>query len=395
MIGKTLCRWVLCALLLFLFHECVAQKLIDLQRQKAQTLERISTTSQLIEEGSKSQAQNTRKLDLLTAQIETRNDLIKNINQQIELYNQEISQRVRSITQHEQELDTLLTQYAQFVRRTQFLQGRHEVLLQILASKNLSQMYRRIRFYREYLQYQHSQHETIVALNQKLHNERDSLFDAQKRLVALRNEEYSSRNQLLSEKNLYNQELQRLLQKEKELKNTLLEDQKKVRELNLAINKLLEEEAEQNRKAKHDAQYKKLGKNFASNKGKLPWPILTGSIIRGYGQQESKLLKGIKTTSEGVDIAAKKNSVVRSVFNGKVTKVARIPGGNDVVIIRHGEFLTLYSNLVNLVVNTGDEVKAGQTLGTVYTEKNAAQGTLHFEIWKEFRSLNPKVWLHP
>ena len=86
MIGKTLCRWVLCALLLFLFHESVAQKLIDLQRQKAQTLERISTTSQLIEEGSKSQAQNTRKLDLLTAQIETRNDLIKNINQQIELY---------------------------------------------------------------------------------------------------------------------------------------------------------------------------------------------------------------------------------------------------------------------------------------------------------------------
>ena len=185
------------------------------------------------------------------------------------------------------------------------------------------------------------------------------------------------------------------MQKEKELRNTLLEDRKKVQALNVAINKLIEEEAEQNRKAKHDAIYKKLSKDFASNKGRLPWPILTGTIVRGYGQQESKLLKGIRTTSEGVDIAAKKNSVVRSIFNGKVTKVARIPGGNDVVIIRHGDFLTLYSNLTNLVINIGDEVKAGQAIGTLYTEKNAEQGILHFEIWKEFHSQNPKLWLHP
>lgn len=374
---------------------CSAQTISDLQKQKEQTLARISTTSQLIEEGTKSQAQNTQKLDLINSQIETRNDLIKNINQQIQLYNAEINQRVKSITRYEQQLDTLLLQYANFIRTTQFLQSKHDVLLHILASRNLSQMYRRIRFYREYLQYQHSQHDAITALNNRLHAERDSLLTAQKYLVVLRNEEYNSRNQLISEQTQYNNELKRLMQKEKELRNTLLEDRKKVQALNVAINKLIEEEAEQNRKAKHDAIYKKLSKDFASNKGRLPWPILTGTIVRGYGQQESKLLKGIRTTSEGVDIAAKKNSVVRSIFNGKVTKVARIPGGNDVVIIRHGDFLTLYSNLTNLVINIGDEVKAGQAIGTLYTEKNAEQGILHFEIWKEFRSQNPKLWLHP
>lgn len=374
---------------------CSAQTISDLQKQKEQTLARISTTSQLIEEGTKSQAQNTQKLDLINSQIETRNDLIKNINQQIQFYNAEINQRVKSITRYEQQLDTLLLQYANFIRTTQFLQSKHDVLLHILASRNLSQMYRRIRFYREYLQYQHSQYDAITALNNRLHAERDSLLTAQKYLVVLRNEEYNSRNQLISEQTQYNNELKRLMQKEKELRNTLLEDRKKVQALNVAINKLIEEEAEQNRKAKHDAIYKKLSKDFASNKGRLPWPILTGTIVRGYGQQESKLLKGIRTTSEGVDIAAKKNSVVRSIFNGKVTKVARIPGGNDVVIIRHGDFLTLYSNLTNLVINIGDEVKAGQAIGTLYTEKNAEQGILHFEIWKEFRSQNPKLWLHP
>jgi len=374
---------------------CSAQTISDLQKQKEQTLARISTTSQLIEEGTKSQAQNTQKLDLINSQIETRNDLIKNINQQIQFYNAEINQRVKSITRYEQQLDTLLLQYANFIRTTQFLQSKHDILLHILASRNLSQMYRRIRFYREYLQYQHSQHDAITALNNRLHAERDSLLTAQKYLVVLRNEEYNSRNQLISEQTQYNNELKRLMQKEKELRNTLLEDRKKVQALNVAINKLIEEEAEQNRKAKHDAIYKKLSKDFASNKGRLPWPILTGTIVRGYGQQESKLLKGIRTTSEGVDIAAKKNSVVRSIFNGKVTKVARIPGGNDVVIIRHGDFLTLYSNLTNLVINIGDEVKAGQAIGTLYTEKNAEQGILHFEIWKEFRSQNPKLWLHP
>ena len=374
---------------------CSAQTISDLQKQKEQTLARISTTSQLIEEGTKSQAQNTQKLDLINSQIETRNDLIKNINQQIQFYNAEINQRVKSITRYEQQLDTLLLQYANFIRTTQFLQSKHDVLLHILASRNLSQMYRRIRFYREYLQYQHSQHDAITALNNRLHAERDSLLTAQKYLVVLRNEEYNSRNLLISEQTQYNNELKRLMQKEKELRNTLLEDRKKVQALNVAINKLIEEEAEQNRKAKHDAIYKKLSKDFASNKGRLPWPILTGTIVRGYGQQESKLLKGIRTTSEGVDIAAKKNSVVRSIFNGKVTKIARIPGGNDVVIIRHGDFLTLYSNLTNLVINIGDEVKAGQAIGTLYTEKNAEQGILHFEIWKEFRSQNPKLWLHP
>jgi len=374
---------------------CSAQTISDLQKQKEQTLARISTTSQLIEEGTKSQAQNTQKLDLINSQIETRNDLIKNINQQIQFYNAEINQRVKSITRYEQQLDTLLLQYANFIRTTQFLQSKHDVLLHILASRNLSQMYRRIRFYREYLQYQHSQHDAITALNNRLHAERDSLLTAQKYLVVLRNEEYNSRNQLISEQTQYNNELKRLMQKEKELRNTLLEDRKKVQALNVAINKLIEEEAEQNRKAKHDAIYKKLSKDFASNKGRLPWPILTGTIVRGYGQQESKLLKGIRTTSEGVDIAAKKNSVVRSIFNGKITKVARIPGGNDVVIIRHGDFLTLYSNLTNLVINIGDEVKAGQAIGTLYTEKNAEQGILHFEIWKEFCSQNPKLWLHP
>lgn len=374
---------------------CSAQTISDLQKQKEQTLARISTTSQLIEEGTKSQAQNTQKLDLINSQIETRNDLIKNINQQIQFYNAEINQRVKSITRYEQQLDTLLLQYANFIRTTQFLQSKHDVLLHILASRNLSQMYRRIRFYREYLQYQHSQHDAITALNNRLHAERDSLLTAQKYLVVLRNEEYNSRNQLISEQTQYNNELKRLMQKEKELRNTLLEDRKKVQALNVAINKLIEEEAEQNRKAKHDAIYKKLSKDFASNKGRLPWPILTGTIVRGYGQQESKLLKGIRTTSEGVDIAAKKNSVVRSIFNGKVTKVARIPGGNDVVIIRHGDFLTLYSNLTNLVINIGDEVKAGQAIGTLYTEKNAEQGILHFEIWKEFHSQNPQLWLHP
>ena len=374
---------------------CSAQTISDLQKQKEQTHARISTTSQLIEEGTKSQAQNTQKLDLINSQIETRNDLIKNINQQIQFYNAEINQRVKSITRYEQQLDTLLLQYANFIRTTQFLQSKHDVLLHILASRNLSQMYRRIRFYREYLQYQHSQHDAITALNNRLHAERDSLLTAQKYLVVLRNEEYNSRNQLISEQTQYNNELKRLMQKEKELRNTLLEDRKKVQALNVAINKLIEEEAEQNRKAKHDAIYKKLSKDFASNKGRLPWPILTGTIVRGYGQQESKLLKGIRTTSEGVDIAAKKNSVVRSIFNGKITKVARIPGGNDVVIIRHGDFLTLYSNLTNLVINIGDEVKAGQAIGTLYTEKNAEQGILHFEIWREFRSQNPKLWLHP
>ena len=393
---RLLSIWLLFSLVLWVGDYTVrAQSISDLQKQKEQTLSRISNTSKLIEEAAESQAENTHKLDLITSQIATRNDLIQNINQQIKFYSNEISHRVQRILYHEKQRDSLLEQYAHFVKSVQFLQKKHEVLLYVLASRNLTQMYRRIRFYREYLQYQHSQYDALTAINQQLHTERDSLIAAQNTLVLLRNEEYTSRNQLLNEKTLYNKELNRLLKREKELKQQRLEYQKKVQELNRAINKLLEEEAALNRKQKHDAIYKKLSKNFAANKGKLPWPILTGAIIRGYGTQESKLLKGIKTSSEGVDIAASKNATVRCVCNGKITKIARIPGGNDVVIIRHGDFLTLYSNLTNIIVNVGDEVRAGQAIGQIYTTPNTNQGILHFEIWKEFRSLDPKTWLHP
>jgi len=395
MIGKTLCRWAVCALLLFLFHESVAQKLIDLQRQKAQTLERISTTSQLIEEGSKSQAQNTRKLDLLTAQIETRNDLIKNINQQIELYNQEISQRVRSITQHEQELDTLLTQYAQFVRRTQFLQGRHEVLLQILASKNLSQMYRRIRFYREYLAYQRDQHKRIALEEQELSARKQLLESKRDELLALQREENQNRQNLLSEQQSYDNTLNQLKAQEKELRKALQEEQRRVTKINQAITKLLQEEAEQNKKTARNAAYKTLSKHFAQNKGKLPWPVRQGAITRGYGREQNKIFKGVTTTSQGIDIAARSNSAVLAVFNGTVTKIAHIPGGNNVVIVRHGDYLSLYSNVREVTVRTGEHVKTGQAIGSLLSETAGQKASLHFEIWHGFQSQNPQLWLAP
>ena len=137
----------------------------------------------------------------------------------------------------------------------------------------------------------------------------------------------------------------------------------------------------------------KLSKNFASNKGKLPMPVTgAATIVSQFGVNRHSEWN-ISTNSNGIDIQAQKEAIIRSVFDGEVSKVFSFPGSNTCVIIRHGDYYTFYANILDLFVKQGDKVKTGQSLGSIYTDPDTGLSKMHFQLWQKTNKINPAPWL--
>ena len=137
-----------------------------------------------------------------------------------------------------------------------------------------------------------------------------------------------------------------------------------------------------------------LSEDFASNKGKLPWPVAKGVITIGFGEQEHPTIKGFMINNNGVEIATSKGSTARAVFGGVVTGVTTVPGIGKIVIIRHGEYLSVYSNLDEVSVKAGDKIALKQNIGAVAYDSEDNRTAINFQIWKGQRILNPQEWLY-
>ena len=138
---------------------------------------------------------------------------------------------------------------------------------------------------------------------------------------------------------------------------------------------------------------KELSSSFASNRGRLPWPCEKGFISGTFGEHAHPVLERVKVKNNGVDITTEPNSQVKAVFNGRVSKVMSFPNLNNVVIVRHGEYLTVYSNLDVVNVKEGQEVTTRQAIGKVHYNTEEQKTELHFEIWKGKMIQNPENWL--
>jgi septal ring factor EnvC (AmiA/AmiB activator) len=208
---------------------------------------------------------------------------------------------------------------------------------------------------------------------------------------------------LVDEKFEKSNELKLLSGKEQNLREKLKKQYDLANRLQSEITRIIEEEA---RKAaellkKNNTDFFQLTPEemlladiFSKNKEKLPWPTQRGIITGEFGEQPHPFLKGVKVRNDGVDIATTEGAIVRCVYDGTVSRIFAIPGAHKTVIIRHGNFLTVYSNLKDVTVNQGDKVKTKQTIGVIYTNvEGENKSVLQFQIWKENTKLNPREWL--
>ena len=192
-----------------------------------------------------------------------------------------------------------------------------------------------------------------------------------------------------------------LKQKEKDL-NRKLESQRKTElRLQQEIERVIADEAKKvNRKSSREKGFvltteeKVLSGDFSNNRGKFPWPVLRGLITDHFGEHPHPVLKYVVVRNAGVDITTQANAKARAIFKGEVTKVVAIPGGNIAVIIRHGNYLTVYSNLSEVFVKAGQQVEGKEEIGNIFTDKNDDNKTvLKFQLWRENTKLDPEEWL--
>lgn len=378
------------------------------EAQRRAALREIEQTTQLLNEARASAQTSLNRLHLISQQVIARKKVISLLNQEIAVLDKQIADATRELAVLEKSLNDRKERYAQLVRNLYTRRASQHRLLFVLSADNFAQSLRRMRYLREYASWQKMQALLIVRKQEELDKKREELGQTRTDKVALLDAREEESRKLQQEESEQKAEVQQLNKKEKNLRQKLAQKRRQAEALNRQIERLIAEEVKRSgkassgkRKAESNGGYamtkaeRKLSADFASNRGRLPFP-LNGKyrIISTFGEHQHQALRHVRTNNNGIDIQTTSGTEARAVFDGVVTRVFVVPGYNNSVIVRHGNYLTVYSNLSHVYVKAGDNVTTRQSIGKIYTDtENNNETVLHFQLWKEKRKLDPELWL--
>lgn len=409
-----------------------SKKVKDLQKQRKEALQSIAKTDKELKTTKKSALQSLHQLNKLTAEITKHKEVIAALNAEISNINKQERKINETISRLEKDLNAKKEAYAKAIRGIAGRNSGYETLMFVFSSNSLNQSYRRIRYLREYSAWRKKEAIKISEQQAELEKKKAELAKTRSEKNAMLGKRTDAANKLKQKEKSQKEVVADLKKKEKELQKELNAQRKQAAALNRRIEQLIAEEArkaaEEARRAAEAAKKasnadKKSGKNasagevrksqtkggyamtkdelelsnsFSQNKGRLPMPLSGKYMIVGhFGQQQHQELKYVQVNSSGIDIQTTPGTTARSVFNGVVTRVFVMPGYNSSVIIRHGNYLTIYSNLSEVFVKAGDKVTTRQSIGRIYSDPEENNRTvLHFQLWKETTKLNPEPWLN-
>ena len=405
---KTISRIFFISVFVCLAIHLCAQKLDkkELEEKKKDLQQEIEYTNKLLNETKKNKKLSLNQLVTLNKKISAREELINTISYEISILNRQIRNNTNSVEKLQNELRKLKNDYAKMILYAYKNQDSYTRMMFIFSSQDFNQAYMRLKYLQQYNDYRKKQ-AGIIEKTQGVLNENIKMLEDKKadKRTLLTSEE-SEKMQLTQEKDEKEEVFSQLQDQERQLKKDLEKKKKDAEKLEKAIQRIIEEEI---RKAKENAKSKKtpepkglvltpeaeaLSATFASNKGKLPWPVLQGIIVGRFGVHPHPLMPDVNVSNNGVDISTSKGALARAVFEGEVTGVANIPGSGKVVIVRHGEYLSVYANLNEVYVKTGERVTTKQNIGSVIFDEDAAKTEIHLEIWKGQEKLDPEVWLY-
>jgi septal ring factor EnvC (AmiA/AmiB activator) len=382
----------------------------------------------------------------INLKLEKRQDLINTISAQLRELNAEIKQNDLQVGRLKASLEKLKSEYARMIVISQRNQDSYSALMYIFSSDNFNQAYARLKYMQQYSEFRKKQAAEIINTQTLLLAKLNELKEQRREKHILLGNEEEEKITLSSEKSEKEQVLTELQKKEKELKAELEKKKQDAIQLQLAIKRLIEaeikrkaEEAaakseaivaaakkareekskeEKKRKTKSNNEKNEavvvlkpeknegpsipelneeaeaLSADFSNNRGKLPWPVAKGIICEGYGEHEHPAIKGFMMFNNGVEICSNKGTQARAVFEGEVTGIAVSPTGGKLVIIRHGEYLSVYSNLGDVTVKTGQKVNVKQPIGTVMYNEDEGKTSMNLQIWKGQKTMDPSGWLY-
>lgn len=388
---------------LLAFESSYCQSINDLRREKEKTSQEIDYINNLLQETNQKSRSSINRLSVLEKKIRLQESLIHNINSELGYLDSTILRSSRNIDTLNADLTIIKNRYAEMIRYARRNQNPTDQLIFLFSAEDINQAYKRFIYLRQYADYRRTQAEEITVLREKLTQLVDDLnrrkSDKQQLLSAKINQTEQYSRQKEDQKEYY----AGLQQKEKELRKKLENEQKAARKLDQEIEKIIAEEARKSAAqaaktarepgVKPSEEMKSLSDNFSQNKGKLPWPLQRGVITDHFGEHPDPVLKRVIRRNSGIDITTQSGARARAVFKGEVSKVLAI-GGNWAIIVRHGSYLTVYSNLAEVSVQAGQKVDTRQDIGTVFTDRDDDNKTvLKFQLWHENNKLDPEKWI--
>jgi murein hydrolase activator len=386
--------------LLFFFGLVIpafSQSKTDLEKKKLELQKDIEYKNSLLKETKKNKQLSLSQLVLLNKQIAVREELIATINREIKLLNKQINENQALIDAMEKDLQNLKDEYAKIIYYSYKNRSAYDKLMFIFSSEDFNQAYKRLKYYQQYEEYRKQQADLIVKTKQIIAKKLEELQIKKAEKQELLSQELKEKNNLAGEKNEKQTIVNQLQQNEKKLKDDIQKKEKEAAKLQQAIQKIIEAEiAKSKEKGKFvmTPEALALSENFTGNKSKLPWPVEKGVVTSKFGIHPHPILKGVEMKNNGIDISTTEGAVARAVFDGVVSKVLIIPGVGKAIMVRHGEYYTIYSNLKESYVKEGDKISTKQTLGLIMTDEDAGKTEIHFEIWKRQEILNPSDWIY-
>ena len=380
-----------------------AQTQKQLENKRKQLQNEIKEINSLLFKSKKEAETLLSDLDDITQKINVRTKLITTINQEAEALSLEIAKNEKKIASQEKKLDILKKEYADMVVKSYKSKNKQSRLLFLLSSENFLQAYKRLQYIKQYATYRKQQGEEIKGTTVHLRALTDSLQtreDEKQLLIALHlKEKESVSREKISQEKLVTQ----VKAKEQKYITQIKRKQREERKLDKKIERLIREAiANSNKKKggnkksssfKLTPESKKLETSFIANKGKLPWPTKKGTVIRKYGKQKHPTLEGITIQSNGVHVATEKRAKARVIFNGKVLSIQLLPGRKKMVLVQHGNYISVYKNLDNVLVKKGENISTKQDIGTIHTDAVTGKTILAFSLFKETKIQNPELWI--
>ncbi|GIZ15721.1 murein hydrolase activator EnvC family protein [Capnocytophaga catalasegens] len=386
----------------------------ELQDRKKVLLEQIKEMSVLRSKQTQARKSVATQIQEINDKIQARTELIRITNQQANLLNQEINGNLRHIDALQKELKQLRKEYAAIIRQSYKNRSSKSQMLFLLSSETFTQGYKRLQYMKQYTEYRKKQSTQIQQKNDELKKINENLVWQRKEKEKILAENKIVQNQLTDEKKQQEILIASIRKKENEYEIQIRKKQAQANAIDKEIERLVRIAiAEANAKTKVEAKTtstktsvkketptieltpegKTISSNFEANKGKLIWPVARGYKSQGFGTYSDPVYPDVKHNNSGVTIVTAENSDARAIFDGEVSAIIAVPGGNKAVQVRHGNFISIYYNLTDVYVNKGQQVYAKSPLGKIFTDSDG-KTEMKFFLYKNTTKLNPEYWIH-
>ena len=365
----------------------------ELQQKQKKLQAEIEQTNKMLKQTKKDESATLNKLQLLNQNIKTQKKLIHTLDNEITALNREMTRLSNTRDSLQVILEHYKGDYAQMVRQSHYARMQQSPLLFLLSSDSFQQLARRTRYLQEFAHFRQEQVRRIETTQAEIDTQNELLetnkADKQAALSSRKREQANLQRDERKQKNMLSQ----LKSKEKDLNKQIKQKQKKVDELNRKIDDIVRKQTEKASKTTLTKEQKLIAGGFEANKGRLPWPVEKGMISGHFGKQQHPVYSQVTMDNKGIYLQTTAGTKARAVYKGEVTSCFMV-GGTYAVIVQHGNYRTVYSNLSKLSVKQGDMVDTKQAIGTIFTDPEQDQKTeLYFQIYKDKNIQNPELWI--